>query len=71
MTIAPNLPACFQEPESRDIIERICETHGIDIKLLEDIIQISRQFSGSGRAHGLSKDMEAPILDFLARSEAT
>ncbi len=69
MTPAPRLPACFQDAETRALIETICATHGIDIKLLEDILLTSLQFSGSGRPKGVSTELATPIVDFIARTE--
>jgi hypothetical protein len=70
MTNAPRLPACFQDAETRKLIDEICQTHRIDIKLLEEILLISLQYSGSGRARGVSADLAIPIETFITRSEA-
>jgi hypothetical protein len=55
-------PPCFEDPESKKIVRRICEEHRVDIELLKDLCQIVNVHAGSGRRVGLPEDIEA-ILD--------
>ena len=55
-------PPCFEDPESKKIIRKICEQHRIDMELLKDLCQIVNDHTGSGRRFGLPEAIEA-VLD--------
>jgi len=60
-------PPCFEDPESKKIIRKICEEHRIDMDLLKDLCEIVNVHAGSGRRFGLPEDIEA-VLDRFANT---
>jgi hypothetical protein len=60
-------PPCFDDPESKKIIRKICEQHRIGIELLKDLCEIVNVHAGSGRRFGLPEDIEA-VLDRFIKS---
>lgn len=61
------LPACFVDNESREIIIELCKKNGIDIQLLEELIEAMQKYSGSGRRDGITSDITEVIDSFLKR----
>lgn len=65
-------PACFEDDDAKELIERLCSEHGIDITLLTDLTEIVQQFSGSGRREGVTTEITSALDRFLkdrAKSE--
>jgi len=62
-------PPCFEDPETRKIIRKICEEHSIDSDLLKDLCELMSEFSGSGRRVGLPEGIDSIINQFIMRSE--
>jgi hypothetical protein len=60
-------PPCFEDPESKKIIRKICEQQRIDIDLLKDLCEIVNIHAGSGRRVGLPEDIDA-VLDRFVKS---
>jgi hypothetical protein len=60
-------PPCFEDPESKKIIRKICEQHRIDLDLLKDLCEIVNIHAGSGRRFGLPEDIET-VLDRFIKS---
>jgi hypothetical protein len=65
------LPACFEDPASAELIRQICDKFQIDDQLLKDVLQVTLNYSGYSRAHGLTSEIAAPIEDFLRRSQVS
>ncbi len=61
------MPACFKDNETRLIIEELCTKNGIDIRLLEELIEVMQKYSGSGRREGITFDITEVIDSFLKR----
>jgi molybdate-binding protein len=61
-------PPCFDDPETKRMIERICEEHQIDGELLKDLCELINNHSGSGRRFGLDDEISASITRFLTRN---
>lgn len=60
------LPA-FDDPESKKLIQKICDEHGIDVPLLKNLCEVIQQYSGSGRKHDVDSDIAGYLDGFLAR----
>ena len=63
-----SLPFCFEQPESREILERLCSSNHIDVKLIEDICQTEMDYEGSGRPEGIYEDIQKCLDNFNQRS---
>lgn len=64
-------PACFEDQDTRAIIDELCRRHNVDIQLIIDLCEVVEKFSGSGRREGLASDISTSIDSFLARSTST
>lgn len=64
-------PPCFEDPETRKIIRKICEQHSIDVELLKDLCELMNEYSGSGRRFGLPDEINSSINRFFARTVET
>lgn len=63
------VPRCFTDPSARDKVRSVCEQYKVDQKLLDDLCQLVEEYSGSGRAHGISDRIAEAIDAFLLRAE--
>ncbi len=61
-------PACFEDRDTRAIIDELCRKNNIDIQLIIDLCDVVEKFSGSGRKDGLASDVSTTIDSFLART---
>ncbi len=61
-------PACFEDAEAQPLIERLCEKHQIDQRLLRDLCAAVDQYAGSGRPKGMTGDIADAIDSFIGRS---
>jgi Small protein found in certain Dnd DNA modification systems len=64
-------PPCFDDPESKKIIRRICEQQRVDIDLLKDLCEIVNNHAGSGRRFGLPEDIETVLDRFIKSGKAS
>jgi hypothetical protein len=64
-------PACFEDRDTRAIIDELCHRHNVDIQLIIELCDVVEKFSGSGRKEGLASDISTCIDAFLARSKPT
>jgi hypothetical protein len=62
-------PACFEDTETRAIIEELCRKNKVDLQLVLDLCEIVQKFSGSGRKEGLASDISTCIDSFLTRGK--
>jgi len=60
-------PPCFDDPESKKVIQGLCEEHRIDTALLRDLCELMQQHSGSGRKHNIDAEIALAIDRFLER----
>jgi hypothetical protein len=58
-------PPCFEDPESKKLIRKICEQHRIEMDLLKDLCEIVNVHAGSGRRVGLPEDIETVLDRFI------
>jgi len=58
-------PACFEDPEAKKLIKRLCKEHRIDELLLADLVGVVQQYSGSGRRECVTSDVSSAIDRFL------
>jgi hypothetical protein len=64
-------PACFEDRDTRAIIEDLCRRHNVDLQLIEELCDVVEKFSGSGRKEGLVSDISTSIDAFLTREQST
>ena len=62
-------PPCFEDPESKKIIRKICEQHRIDVDLLKDLCDIVNERAGSGKRFGLPEEIEAVLDRFIKNAK--
>lgn len=60
-------PPCFDDPETRKLIRKICEQHSIDTELLKDLCELMNEYSGVGKKFGLSDEIDSIINRYLTR----
>lgn len=61
-------PACFDDPEARRLIEKLCKKSDLDVKLLAELCEVIQKHSGSGRKDGIVSEFNSCIDSFLQRS---
>lgn len=61
---AKKLPL-FQEPEAKQLLSEACKRRGTTIKLLEQLIDLQRNYIGSGRREGINSDLDNILGDHL------
>jgi hypothetical protein len=62
-------PACFEDRDTRAIIDELRRRHNVDIQLIIELCEVVERFSGSGRKEGLASDISTSIDAFLTRSQ--
>jgi hypothetical protein len=65
------IPACFEDKDTRQIIDGLCKTNRIDFQLLVDLCETIQKYSGSGRKEGVTSDIAACIDAYLQRDQTT
>ena len=60
-------PACFEDKDTRPIIDDLCKKHKIDMQLLVELCEAIQKFSGSGRKEGVTNEIATCIDTFLQR----
>ena len=58
---------CFDDPESRKLIQELTEQHRVDTTLLRDLCELIQQHSGSGRKHNIDAEIALCLDRFLER----
>jgi hypothetical protein len=61
---AKKLPL-FQQPEAKQVLLAACRRRNTSPKLLEKLIDLQRQFIGSGRRDGINSDVDFILGDEL------
>jgi hypothetical protein len=64
-----HLPFCFEQKESKEILENLCSKYKIDSKLIEDICLIEMSFEGSGRPYGVYEEIQRALQEFQNRQK--
>lgn len=60
-------PACFEDRDTRRIIEEVCRRNRIDLQLLIELCEVVQKFSGSGRKEGINNDIATSLDAYLER----
>ena len=63
-------PACFEDRDTRAIIDDLCRRNNIDTQLIIELCEVVEKFSGSGRKEGLASDISVCIDAYLTRAGA-
>ncbi len=61
-------PPCFDDPQSKQLIQHLCEEHGVDTVLLKDLCDLIQQHSGAGRKPHIDSEIALCIDRFLERN---
>jgi hypothetical protein len=61
---AKKLPL-FQQPDARRVLNEACIRHGITLKLLQDLIDVQRDYMGSGRREGITTDLDTALGEHI------
>jgi hypothetical protein len=61
---AKKLPL-FQQPEAKQVLSEACKRRGTTLKLLEQLIDLQRNYIGSGRREGINSDVDNILGDHL------
>ncbi len=64
-------PACFEDRETRSLIEELCKKNHIDMQLLVELCEIVQKQYGLGRREGLASDISTCIDAYLTRTQST
>ena len=51
--------------EPRKILDQACAKHGVTVALLRELVDVQREYVGSGRQMGISEDFDARISGYL------
>jgi hypothetical protein len=60
------LPA-FEDPETKKLIQSLCQEYQIDTALLKDLCEVIQGHSGSGRKDDVNSEIAGCLDRFLAR----
>jgi hypothetical protein len=63
------LPYCFEEPESKSILSKLCVDQNIDEQLIREICEIESFYEGSGRPEGVYEKVAGAMDSFLKRQK--
>ena len=63
-------PACFEDKDTRPLIEKLCQQNKIDLQLLTELCEVTQKYSGSGRKEGIISDIANCIDAYLQRESA-
>lgn len=61
---AKKLPI-FQSPDARRVLNDACARHGVTLKLLQELIDVQRDYMGSGRREGITTDLDATLGEYI------
>ena len=61
---AKKLPL-FQQPDARRVLNESCQRHSISLKLLQDLIDVQRDYMGSGRREGITTDLDTVFVEYI------
>lgn len=64
------LPA-FADPEARLLLDELCRKRGIEPSLVHQLAEKWMNFSGAGRAHGVSGEIEFVLLEYMRERDST
>ena len=59
---------CFRKNDSRELIDKVCQSHDIDAALVMDAVDVNESFAGSGHRGGINADFTSIIDRFIERS---
>jgi hypothetical protein len=59
----------FRDKQAREVLEDACKRHGISLSLLQRLLEIQRQFAGSGRQMGITSEFDSAFIDSLEEEE--
>ena len=61
---AKKLPL-FQQPDARRVLNESCVRHSVSLKLLQDLIDVQRDYMGSGRREGITTDLDTVFGEYV------
>lgn len=64
-------PACFEDRETRNIIDGLCQKNNIDLSLVLELCEVVQRLSGGSRKEGLASEISGCIDAYLSRSKST
>ncbi len=53
------------DKKAKNILQKLCQEHNINLDLLRNLIEIQRDNLGRGRQVGISHEFSAAISDFI------
>lgn len=59
----------FKNLHAKKVVQSVCAEHGITPRLLQNLIEIERDYSGSGRADGITERFEGCLKDHLEQQD--
>lgn len=54
--------------DAKKLVEQSCARHGVTIALLQDLMNVQRDYLGSGRQMGISEEFESQISSYIDES---
>ena len=55
----------FRDKDARKVLDDACKQHTITLKLLQAMLEIQRQYAGSGRQAGITSEFDSCLGDFV------
>ncbi len=55
----------FSQPEARKVLTESCKRHGTSLKLLDNLIDLQRDYVGSGWREAINRDVDNVLGNFL------
>ena len=57
------------DANAREIIDGLCKEHDISLDLVVQLLDIQRDYLGSGRKKGITEDFSATLSEFIEEQE--
>ncbi len=59
----------FRDKAARAALEESCKKHGVSLSLLQQLLNIQREYAGSGRQAGITGEFDSALGDFVERAD--
>jgi hypothetical protein len=57
----------FREPDAKASLTVACRSKKVTLTLLRELVDIQREYLGSGRQMGITQEFDAVLAEFLER----
>lgn len=55
----------FKDKSARHVLDEACKRHNLKLSLLQQLLEIQREYAGSGRQAGITSEFDSCFGDFV------